>query len=68
MPVLDGFDVLEHLHKNGPNNIPIIVASNLGQKEDKDRAFKLGAIDYFVKSDMTLETLIDKIKQHLKLK
>ena len=66
MPIMDGFEVLEQLHKNSVNKIPIIVASNLGQKEDKDRALKLGAIDYFVKSDMTLETLIDKIKQHLK--
>ena len=65
MPIMDGFEVLEHLNKSGTNHIPIIVASNLGQKEDKDRALKLGAIDYFVKSEMTLETLIEKIKQHL---
>ena len=68
MPIMDGFEVLEQLQKNSSNQVPIIVASNLGQKEDKDRALKLGAIDYFVKSDMTLETLIGKIKQHLKIK
>ena len=32
------------------SSVPIIVASNLGQEEDRQRARKWGAQDYFCKS------------------
>ncbi len=62
MPVKDGFTTLVEL-KNDPllKNIPVLIASNLGQKEDTDRGMKLGASDYFVKSDLSLNTIIEKI-------
>src|SRR5437867_1207790 len=53
MPVKDGFTTLEELKKNDQyKTIPVIVASNLGQKEDFDRAMKLGAVDFIIKSDL----------------
>jgi len=62
MPVKDGFTALAEL-KNDPQlkNIPVLIASNLGQKEDTDRGMKLGASDYFIKSDLSLNTIIEKI-------
>jgi PleD family two-component response regulator len=62
MPVKDGFIVLETI-KSDPvyKLIPVIVASNLGQKEDTDRAMKLGANDFIIKSDLSLNELVDKI-------
>ena len=66
MPVMDGYLVLEEIKKNELwKNIPIIVASNLGQKEDAERAMKLGANDFIVKSDLHLEDLIVKINKLL---
>lgn len=66
MPVMDGFEVLENIGKlEGLKKVPVIVASNLSQKEDKSRALKLGATDYFVKSEMTLDSLVEKIKNLL---
>ena len=63
MPRKDGFTVLEELKKN-PNyrDIPVVIASNLGQKEDLDRGLALGAKDYVIKSEMSLEDLVKKIK------
>lgn len=59
MPVKDGFTVLEELKKNNEwKNIPVIVVSNLGQKEDIDRSMLLGATDYFVKSDMHINDVL----------
>ena len=62
MPVKDGFTVLAEI-KNDPatQKIPVIVASNLGQKEDVDKAMRLGATDYIVKTNMTLGALVEKI-------
>lgn len=67
MPVKDGFTVLEELKKNDVwKNIPVIVASNLGQKEDIDKSMMLGATDYFVKSDMHINDVLAKINSAIK--
>lgn len=65
MPNTDGFGVLQQLQEK-KNHIPILVTSNLGQEEDFNRAKKLGATDYFIKSNITLAELVNKIETHLK--
>ena len=66
MPKKDGFTVLAELKKN-PNfqKIPVIIASNLGQKEDIDRAMAEGADDYIVKSDLSMDDLMAKINSFI---
>lgn len=64
MPVKDGFGVLEEV-KNLGIKIPIIVASNLSQNEDIQRAKKMGAIDFFVKSDTPIVEVVEKVKKVL---
>lgn len=66
MPKKDGFAALEEIKTQKLSNAPVLVASNLGQPEDVDRAKKLGAIDYVIKSDMKLSDLVAKIKGVLK--
>lgn len=62
MPGKDGFSFLEDYSKNSKmNKIPVIVTSNLGQQEDIDKALKLGAKDYVIKSDMALSGLLEKV-------
>lgn len=50
MPDMSGFDVLQQL-KNDPDlaQIPVIFLTSLSSKEDKLRAFNLGAEDYLTK-------------------
>lgn len=62
MPKKDGFATLEELRRDEKwKTIPIIVASNLGQKEDIEKSMRLGATDFIVKSDLNLNDLITKI-------
>lgn len=62
MPKKDGFATLEEIKANEKwKNIPVIVSSNLGQKEDRDKGLQLGATDFFIKTDFTLNSLIEKI-------
>lgn len=63
MPHKDGYAFLQEI-KTMPafQNLPIIVASNLGQKTDIDKVKALGVIDYIVKSEMSLDQLIERIK------
>jgi DNA-binding response OmpR family regulator len=66
IPKRDGFWVLEQVKANPElKNTKIIVLSNLGQEQDKDRAFSLGAMDYLVKADISIKEVIDKIKKNL---
>lgn len=62
MPQMDGFTFMEKLKKK----VPIIILSNLGQEEDKERAAELGAVDYFVKSNTPIVEIIKKVKATLK--
>lgn len=64
MPKRDGFSTLEEIKKDDKlKNIPVIIASNLGQKEDIDRGKSLGATDFVIKSDLNLNNLIEKINK-----
>lgn len=66
IPKKDGFGVLEEIKKD-PSiaNIPIIILSNLGQKNDQERALALGANEYLVKVDYPIQEIIDKVKGYL---
>lgn len=66
MPIMDGFEVLQNMKADAKlKNIKVIVTSNLGQKEDKEKAAKLGAVDYFVKSDISIYEMVAKINKWL---
>lgn len=63
LPGADGFEVLRKLRAEPvTGKVPIIVLSNLGQKEDVEKGIRLGATDYLVKAHNTPGEIIDKIK------
>lgn len=67
LPGKDGFVVLGELKKNSATkNIPVIILSNLGQESDISRGKELGAIDYLVKSDVSLMDLVEKVRSNIK--
>lgn len=66
MPEKDGFAVLEFMQSN-KIVIPVLVASNLSQEDDLKRAKDLGAVDYFIKSNVSLQEIIGNIKKILKV-
>jgi PleD family two-component response regulator len=43
----------------------VIVLSNLGDKDDVEKAKALGAADYFVKADTDLSVLFEKVNKKL---
>lgn len=67
LPGTDGFDILKKLREGiKTKTTPVIVFSNLSEDTDVKRAKDLGATDYMVKSNFTLDELSDRIKQILK--
>ncbi len=67
LPGIDGFEVLSKMKEDADLvSIPVIILSNLGQKEDVEKGLKLGAVDYLIKAHFTPGEIIDKIKAILK--
>lgn len=66
LPGIDGFEVLERMRKEPElSKIPVIILSNLGQKEEVERGLNLGAVDYLIKAHFTPREIIEKIKSVL---
>jgi len=62
LPGLDGFQILTKIKKDKSiADVPVIILSNLGQKEDVDKAMALGATDFLVKAYFTLDEIVKKI-------
>lgn len=62
---MNGFDVLEQLKANPIlKPIPVIVLTNLDTQQKT--ALDIGAVDYIVKSNISLEEVILKIKNNLR--
>jgi len=67
LPGIDGFEVLSKMKEESSlTKIPVIILSNLGQREDVERGLKLGAVDYLIKAHFTPGEIIEKIKSALK--
>ena len=67
LPGIDGFEVLSRTKEDPAlSQIPVIILSNLGQKEDVERGLGLGAIDYLIKAHFTPGEIIEKIRAILK--
>lgn len=64
LPGTSGFDVLESIKADAATkDIPVIILSNLGQQDDIDKGMKLGASDFMIKSNFTLDEVSAKIKE-----
>lgn len=61
----NGFDLLEEMKRQPEtSNIPVIVLTNLDSEEEVSK--KIGANEYFVKSDTSLEKVKEKVIEYLK--
>ncbi len=66
LPGMDGFEVLEKLKQDAATQqIPVVVLSNLGQKEDVDKATNLGAAGYLIKAHALPQDLLRKANEIL---
>lgn len=61
MPNMDGFAFLKAIKENTSINIPVVVCSNLSDKETYDRAFAAGASAVLLKVNYSGKELVQKI-------
>jgi len=66
MPKLNGFEMLEELKKSPiTKSIPVLIFSNLSQKEEIKKGMALGAEDFFIKSNYTPNQVLEKVRNIL---
>ena len=66
LPKLDGFAVLKALKSDeATKKIPVILLTNLGQKDDVEKGLQDGAEDYLIKTHFKPSEVVDKVRKVL---
>jgi DNA-binding response OmpR family regulator len=69
MPYMDGIDTLKKIKAEEKwKKIPIILLTNLSEKDKIKEALEIGATDYLIKSHFTPSEVISKVNMVLKAK
>lgn len=59
---LNGFDILEQIKKSEETSkIPVLILTNL--ESEKKVAIDIGAADYFIKANTSIEDVVERAKQ-----
>lgn len=62
LPHTDGWDILKNLKESEElKHIPVVVLSNLGQKEEIEKGLNLGAVKYLIKAHYTPSEIVQEI-------
>ncbi len=66
LPKLDGLAMFKKMRSQPTTvNTPVILLTNFGQEDAVFECFKLGAIDYLVKANVTPQQVVDKVENFL---
>lgn len=66
LPDKDGFEVLETVKSDERlKDIPVIMFSNLSQEENIEKSKKMGALEFYVKSNVSPDQIAEKAKEIL---
>ena len=66
MPKMSGFQVMEEMNKDQElKKIPVIIVSNSGQPVEIDRAQRLGAKDWLIKTEFDPKEVLEKVVKQI---
>lgn len=66
LPKMNGFEILKKIKKDeNLKKIPVILLTNLSQKNDIEKGLGLGADDYIIKAHFTPVEVVEKVKKVL---
>jgi len=67
MPIMNGIEMLEEVKKNEEwKNIPVILLTNIGEKESIQKVREMGVKNYLIKSHFTPAEVIEKVESVFK--
>lgn len=62
LPHMDGWDILQRLSEQKEmKGVPIVILSNLGQKEEVEKGLRLGAAKYLIKAYYTPSEIVEEV-------
>lgn len=66
MPKMDGLEMLKKLREDAwGNKVPVIVLTNLSDNEDVAKAVAEDVFEYFVKTDIRIDEVIERIREKI---
>lgn len=66
MPKLDGIAVLWELKADpATSGTPVVALTNIGDMETVSKIIEAGAVDYLLKSDQSMDDIVQKVKDVL---
>jgi len=69
LPDMGGFEILEILKKDpATKDIPVIILSNLGGREEIEKGIKLGAATYLIKSNILPHEVAEMVEERINAK
>ena len=67
LPKMDGMQVFKKLRSQPQTfKTPVLLLTNFDQEDAVFECFKLGAVDYLIKSDVTPQQVVERIENLLK--
>jgi CheY-like chemotaxis protein len=67
LPKMGGFEVMEVINADEKTKgTPVIILSNLGQKNDVEKGVSLGAKKFLVKAILSLDEIVDAVSEIIK--
>ena len=67
LPKIGGFEVMEAINADEKiKDTPVIILSNLGQKNDVEKGVSLGAKKFLVKAILSLDEIVDAVSEIIK--
>ncbi|MFH1522741.1 MAG: response regulator [Patescibacteria group bacterium] len=67
LPKMNGFEMLKILKSDkSAESIPVILLTNLSQKDEVEQGLNLGAVDYLIKAHFMPSEVVEKIKKYIK--
>lgn len=69
IPKVSGFQVITRIRQNALNkDVPIVVASVLGDGDARQKSLDLGATDYIAKGDVLIGDLVTQVLRYVNAK
>ena len=63
LPVRNGFKILEDMKKK-KIHVPVLIFTNLSQEKDRSEAMRLGAKEYHVKSNLSIDQVVSLVNKY----
>lgn len=66
MPRMDGFSMLKALRKEPWGaDVKVVILTNYSDIEKRRQALEMGVADYWIKTEVSLETIVERVKAKL---